>query len=76
MECVKVCPVDGCLEARVAGRVRIAPWVWPVLVVGLWLVIYGGAKVSGNWDSSVPLDGFKAAINSGVLQQPSVPQGR
>jgi polyferredoxin len=76
MDCVKVCPVDGCLEAKVVGRVRIAPWVWPLLVVGLWLAIYGGAKVTGNWDSTVPLDGFKAAINSGILQQNSMPQGQ
>lgn len=76
MDCVKACPVDTCLEVKVAGRVRITPWVWPILVVGLWLAIYGGAKLSGNWDSTVPLDGFKAAINSGILQQRSVPQGQ
>ena len=74
MECVKVCPVDGCLEAKFAGRARIAPWVWPLLVVGLWLSIYGVAKVSGNWDSGVPLDGFRSAIIGGVLDQPSMPQ--
>ena len=76
MDCVKVCPVDDCLEAKAVGRVRIAPWVWPLLVVGLWLAIYGVAKVSGNWDSTVPLDGFKATINSGILQQSSMPQGQ
>jgi len=74
MECVKACPVDRCLEAKVIGRMRVAPWVWPLLVVGLWLAIYGVAKVSGNWDSGVPLDAFKGAINSGILAQPSVPQ--
>ncbi len=76
MDCVKVCPVDGCLEAKLVGRVRIAPWVWPLLVVGLWLAIYGVAKVSGNWDSTVPTDAFKATINSGILEQSSMPQGR
>jgi len=74
MDCVKACPVEGCLEARVAGRVRIAPWLWPLLVVALWLSIYGAAKVSGNWDSTVPLDGFKAAVNSGILEQRSTRQ--
>ena len=74
MDCVKACPVEGCLDARALGRVRIAPWVWPILVVGLWLAIYGGAKLSGNWDSTVPLEGFRAAINSGILQQSSMPR--
>lgn len=76
MDCVKVCPVDACLEAKVAGGARIAPWVWPILVVGLWFAIYGAAKVTGNWDSTVPVEGFKGAINSGILQQSSMPQER
>lgn len=75
MDCVKVCPVEDCLEAKAFGRVRIAPWVWPLLVVGLWLSIYGVAKVTGNWNSTVPVATFKQTINSGVLQQSSMPQG-
>lgn len=69
MDCVKVCPVDGCLEAKAAGAVRIAPWAWPLLVVGLWLAIWGGAKVTGNWDSTIPPDAFKQVINSGIIEQ-------
>jgi polyferredoxin len=69
MDCVKVCPVDGCLEARAAGRLRIAPWVWPLLVVGLWLAIYLAAKLTGNWDTSIPVDVFARVIRSGLLEQ-------
>lgn len=68
MDCVKVCPVDGCLEATVAGKKRIPAWVWPVLVVGVWMAIYGTAKVTGNWDSSIPDETFKSAINSGIIE--------
>ncbi len=74
MECVKACPADGCLEARAPGGVRIAPWVWPLLVVGLWLAIFGVAKLTGNWNSTVTPDQFRAAISSGILEQQSVPQ--
>jgi len=74
MDCVKACPVEGCLEAKVLGRVRIAPWVWPLLVVAVWLAIYGAAKLSGNWDSSIPPEEFRAAIQSGVLEQSSMPK--
>ncbi|MDO8879662.1 MAG: 4Fe-4S binding protein [Coriobacteriia bacterium] len=69
MDCVKVCPVDGCLEAKVVRRVRIAPWVWPLAVVGLWLGIYAVAKFTGNWDTAIPADVFRQVINSGLLEQ-------
>ncbi len=69
MDCVKVCPVDGCLEAKAFSRVRIAPWVWPLLIVGLWLAIWGTAKLTGNWDSPIPPDAFRQVINSGLLEE-------
>jgi len=69
MDCVKVCPVDGCLEAKAAGRVRIAPWAWPLLVVVLWFAIVGVAKLTGNWDTSIPVDTFRQVIGSGLLEQ-------
>jgi polyferredoxin len=74
MDCVKACPVHDCLTARAFSRVRIAPWVWPLLVVGLWLAIYGIAAVTGNWKSPVSPEEFKAIINSGILEQSSMPQ--
>jgi polyferredoxin len=69
MDCVKVCPVEGCLEAKVAGRVRIAPWVWPLLVVGLWFGILAVAKLTDNWDTTIPIDAFRQIINSGLIEQ-------
>lgn len=69
MDCVKACPVDGCLEAKVLSRVRIAPWMWAALVVVLWLGIWGTAKVTGNWDSTIPDEVFVEVINSGLLEQ-------
>jgi len=69
MDCVKVCPVEGALEARAFGRMRIAPWVWPLLVVGLWFAIYLVAKLTGNWDTTIPVDVFRQVIGSGLLEQ-------
>lgn len=68
MDCVRACPVDGALTARAFGRWRIQPWVWPVLVVGLWLGIYAIAKLTHNWDTTIPLATFQKVINSGILQ--------
>lgn len=73
MECVKVCPAQDCLEAKAPGGVRIAPWVWPLLVVGVWLAIFSAAKVSGNWDTRVTLEQFRQTVNSGVLDRASLP---
>jgi polyferredoxin len=69
MDCVRACPAPGALEARVLGRWRIPVWVWPVLVVGTWLLIYGVARLTHNWDTTIPNDAFKQIINSGLLQQ-------
>jgi polyferredoxin len=69
MDCVRVCPVPGALEAKAFGRFRIAPWVWPILVVGLWLAIYGGAKLTGHWDTTIPPETFRQVITSGTLEQ-------
>jgi polyferredoxin len=76
MDCVKSCPADNCLEARGPGGVRIAPWVWPLLVVGLWLAIFSAAKLTGNWDTHLRPDDFRAAVSSGVLEQSSMPSSR
>lgn len=74
MECVKACPAPNCLEAKALGRVVIAPWVWAALVLGVWFAVYGFAYVTGNWKSPIPAEQFKAAVQSGVLERPSVPQ--
>lgn len=69
MDCVQVCPVDGCLEARAFATIRIAPWVWPLLVTGLWLAIYLVARLTGNWETTIPADVFRQVIGSGLLEQ-------
>jgi polyferredoxin len=69
MDCVRVCPAPGALEARVLGGPRIHAWLWPVLVVGLWLAIYAGAKLTGNWDTRIPVDTFQQVITSGLLEE-------
>jgi hypothetical protein len=69
MDCVRVCPAPGALQAKALGLVRIPPQVWPLLVVGLWLGIYAVARVSGHWDTTIPADSFRQIINSGLLEQ-------
>lgn len=69
MDCVKECPVEGCLEARAVGKVRIHPLVWPVLVVAVWFAIVGVAQATGNWKTTIPVDTFRQVIASGLLEE-------
>jgi len=69
MDCVKACPVEGCLEARVLGRVRVKAWAWPLLVVALWFAIVGTAQLTGNWKTTIPTETLRQVINSGLLEQ-------
>lgn len=69
MECVKVCPVDECLQAKVVNRFVIAPWMWGLGVVVLWVLIYVVALSMGQWHSTIPVDTFKSVINSGLLDE-------
>lgn len=69
MECVRACPVDGCLEAQVLSAARVPAWAWPLLVVAVWFAIWGFARLSGNWVSSIPPEEFRAVVQSGILEQ-------
>lgn len=74
MDCVKICPADDCLEAKGPGGIVIQPWAWGLLVVALWLAIFGVAKLTGNWSTRVSPDEMRSAVQSGVIDRPSVPQ--
>lgn len=76
MDCVRACPVNGALEAKAAGKVRMKPWVWPLLVAALWFGIIGVAQLTGNWRSTIPTEVFRQVINSGILEAetPMVPE--
>jgi polyferredoxin len=73
MECVRACPAEECLTPKVASRLPVRPWVWPLLVVLVWFAVLGVAKFTGNWDSPVTPAQFKAVIVSGALERPSAP---
>lgn len=69
MDCVRVCPVEGCLEARAFSRFTIGPKAWPLLAAGLWFIVLGFAFALGQWHSSIPPEAFSEVINSGLIEQ-------
>ncbi len=53
-ECIEVCPVDECLSFSVYGRARV-PWLAVGIgAVGVLLVVWMWAQVTGHWDSEMP----------------------
>ncbi len=69
MDCVRACPVKGCLSPRFFGRIRVSPEMWVVMAVGLWLAVWGVAKITGNWDASIPDEVFREVIASGIVDR-------
>lgn len=69
MDCAKVCPVEGCITARVVRRWRIPVWSWPLLVAGAWFAIWAVAELTGNWDTTIPVETFRMVIRSGLLEE-------
>lgn len=62
MDCVHACPVKGAVEMRVLRRWTVPAWIWPVLVAFIWLSVIAFAKLSGNWDTTVPESTFAFAV--------------
>lgn len=59
----------GLREPLAFRTIKIPAWAWPLLVTGVWLGIYGVAKATGNWETSVLLSAFQQVIRSGLLEQ-------
>jgi polyferredoxin len=54
LECVQVCPVKDTLEVRPPRvQTRITPWVFGMLVIGLFMAITGLAMLTGHWKNSI-----------------------
>ena len=52
LNCVAVCPVNGALGVEI-GRRPVTPVAFAAAVVGLLLVGYVGARVTGHWDNAI-----------------------
>jgi len=59
--CVDACPKGQTLTFAV-GRRRVAPWVVAGVLVSIFVVAVGGARLAGRWQSSVPPEEYAARI--------------
>jgi len=59
LECVEACPVTDCLSLSVPGKKVINPILLPSLILGLFFTCYLIAKITGHWNSEIPLEVFQ-----------------
>jgi polyferredoxin len=56
MECLEVCPQEGCLSLDAPGKKQIPVYALPAAVLGLFLIFWAAALLTGHWHTSVPAD--------------------
>ncbi len=52
-ECIAVCPAEGALEMRAAGR-RVPAWVLAAGTAAIFLGVVAYAHWTGHWDTHIP----------------------
>ena len=70
MGCVEACPREGCLSLAAGGR-ALPFRAFPLAVVGLFLLFYLGAVLTGRWETAIPPEMFRPLYQSaGDLAHP------
>lgn len=59
LECVASCPVLDCLTLSLPGRKKIAFFWLPLGIIAVFASFYLAARLSGHWDSAIPMELFK-----------------
>ena len=63
MECVSACPAEGALHVGFAGR---RGWITgqrlAVAIGVVFVVVYMGARLTGRWESAIPLDLYRELV--------------
>jgi polyferredoxin len=58
-ECVEVCPRQECLQLQGYGRKKLSLYLLPAAVVGIFLLVWMVAVVTGNWHTDLPPEMFQ-----------------
>ncbi|MEE9515036.1 MAG: 4Fe-4S binding protein [Candidatus Brocadiales bacterium] len=62
-DCIKVCPVPGALEMKVAGRRwDVRYWVYAFVIIGFFVGMTSYAKYKGHWKTSVTTEEYIARV--------------
>lgn len=66
LQCLSVCPVPECLTVRVPGEKKVNPYLLPAAIVGVFLLFWLVATLTGHWQSQLPLEVIKKYYRIGL----------
>lgn len=69
-QCVEACPVQDTLAMRAPGGKAVPPWVFALLVAGVFAGITGLAMATGHWRSSLVPGQYQFLIRMGQTGSP------
>ncbi len=76
LECVAVCPAKETLIMTVTGvrkRRPVSPWSMAAGIALLFLILVGGAKIAGRWDTSLPRQVYLQLVPNASVQEHPMP---
>ncbi len=53
LSCVNACPRAGALTLKAVGRWDVNPWLYPAIIVGVFIFAIVLAKLTGHWETSL-----------------------
>lgn len=59
LECVQACPVDNCMSLSLPGKKQVNPYLLPIFILGLFFLCYLMARLTGHWQSQIPVETFQ-----------------
>lgn len=62
--CVEACPVEGTLNFELPRKLHrfSSPFVLGITIIAVWIIFIVIAKISGHWETSIPLEMYKTLI--------------
>ncbi|MGI5865596.1 MAG: 4Fe-4S binding protein [Myxococcales bacterium] len=70
MSCVAACPVKDCLTNGPIAKKTWSPWLVPAVGVGVLLLAWTMARLTGHWETRLPIDLLIDAYRSTGLMHP------
>ena len=65
LECVAACPVPSALQMALPGkRRRLSPYVFAVLVVGVFSAFILAGKLTGHWQTSISVEEYRKHVKN------------
>lgn len=64
MECIEACPQENCLSIRTFSKRQLPTYAVPLAVIGIFILFYTAAVLTGHWHTSIPPEMLKRLYQS------------